>query len=102
MRNRHGASTSLTRLHPIMPRGKKKVKRLESGLDAVDDRNVLRAMLRSACFTKCCSVTFLTVESKEDSQNSYIKNIIQLKWFWDYVISKLVWPISKYLVSENS
>ena len=69
-----------------MPRGKEEGKRLESGLDAVDERNVLRAMLRSACFTKCCSISLSEPLHHKFLKRDYIENINQLKWFGNYVL----------------
>ena len=40
-------------------------RRLEMGLDAVDDRNIFSALTRSACSTTCCCIAFRTVESDD-------------------------------------
>ena len=40
-------------------------RRLVLDLDAVDDRNILGALSRSACSTTCCCIAFRTIESED-------------------------------------
>ena len=50
-------------LTQLCPEARHMSRRLELGLDAVDDRNIFSALSRSACFTTCCFIAFRTVES---------------------------------------
>ena len=40
------------------PEARHRSRRLELGLDAVDDRNIFSALSRSACSTTCCCIAF--------------------------------------------
>ena len=45
-------------LAQLRPEARHRSRRLELGLDAVDDRNIFSALSRSACSTTCCCIAF--------------------------------------------
>ena len=45
-------------LAQLRPEARHRSRRLELGLDAVDDRNIFSALSRSACSTTCCGIAF--------------------------------------------
>ena len=48
-------------LTQLCPEARHRSKRLELGLDAVDDRIIFSAISRSSCSTTCCCIAFRTV-----------------------------------------
>ena len=59
-------SVNLTRSSsPNCAQRQDRLRRLELGLEAVDDRNIFSALPRSVCSTTCCCIAFRTVESDD-------------------------------------
>ena len=55
----------------LCPEARHRSRRLELGLDAVDDCNIFSALSRSACSTTCCCIAFRNVESGDFFRSVY-------------------------------